>query len=179
MAPALHPKSTRNGPERHKHCQSAFGNQGHLQTCRQPCSRRRAATSRRGRNTIHEASFLSVFSSLPIERVKKNRYLKTIVLRDLAAQNRVEKVRTQGAFTAWLWRPKQVSPTNSVKPKVANPTVSSSTELTPAAVGVGEDWSHLNKRRQRARKMKVERDLQRMLEVQKMQRKAALQHKGC
>ena len=44
----------------------------------------------------------------------------------------------------------------------------------PAAVGVGEDWSHLNKQRQRARKMKVERASRGMLEVNKIQRKAAL-----
>ena len=91
----------------------------------------------------------------------------------MAAQNRVEKVRTQGAFTAWLWRPKQAPPMSSTKSTAATPTAPGATELTPAAVGVGEDWSHLNKRRQRARKMKVERDLRRMLEVQKMQKKAA------
>ncbi|KAF8551425.1 hypothetical protein OG21DRAFT_1499127 [Imleria badia] len=104
------------------------------------------------------------------EEIRSMRFLKTVVLRDLAAQNRVEKVRTQGAFTAWLWRPKQAPLTSTTKSTAATPTA---TELTPAAVGVGEDWSHLNKRRQRTRKMKVERDLRRMLEVQKMQRKAA------
>ncbi|KAG8216545.1 hypothetical protein J3R82DRAFT_6692 [Butyriboletus roseoflavus] len=110
------------------------------------------------------------------EEIRSMRYLKTVVLRNLAAQNCVEKVRTQGAFTAWLWRPKQAPPASPTKRKVMTSTLPGSTELTPAAVGVGEDWSHLNNRRQRARKMKVERDLQRMLEVQKMQRKAVLQH---
>jgi hypothetical protein len=94
----------------------------------------------------------------------------------LAAQNRVEKVRTQGAFTAWLWRPKQASPASPKRATAVTSAISGLTELTPAAVGVGEDWSHLNKRRQRARKMKVERDLQRMLEVNKIQRKASLPH---
>ncbi|KAF8126158.1 hypothetical protein EV363DRAFT_1401951 [Boletus edulis] len=107
------------------------------------------------------------------EEIRSMRYLKTVVLRDLAAQNRVEKVRTKGAFTAWLWRPKQPPPTSPTKPIAVASTISGAAELTPAAVGVGEDWSHLSKRRQRARKMKVERDLQRMLEVQKMQKKAA------
>ncbi|KAN0086026.1 hypothetical protein V8E55_007160 [Tylopilus felleus] len=113
------------------------------------------------------------------EEIRSMRYLKTVVLRDLAAQNRVEKVRTIGAFTAWLWRPRQVPLASPTKPTVAvTPTTFASTDLvltdlTPAAVGVGEDWSHLNKRRQRARKRKVERDLRRMLEVQKMQRTAA------
>ena len=94
----------------------------------------------------------------------------------MAAQNRVEKVRTQGAFTAWLWRPKQAPPASPNKATAVTSAITGSTELTPAAVGVGEDWSHLNKRRQRARKMKVERDLRRMLEVKEMQRKAALPH---
>ncbi|KAH0834901.1 hypothetical protein J3R83DRAFT_10547 [Lanmaoa asiatica] len=110
----------------------------------------------------------------PGQELRSMRYLKTVVLRDLAAQNRVEKVRTHGAFTAWLWRPKQPLPASPTKPKATTSTLLSSTHLTPAAVGVGEDWSHLNKRRQRARKMKVERDLLRMLEVQKVQSKVAL-----
>lgn len=99
--------------------------------------------------------------------------MKTVVLRDLAAQNRIEKVMTKGTFTAWLWRPKQAPLANPTRPTAVPSTVSGQTELTPAAVGVGEDWGHLNKRRQRARKMKVDRDLRRMLEVQGRQEKAA------
>ncbi|KAI9568662.1 hypothetical protein HD554DRAFT_2097169 [Boletus coccyginus] len=109
------------------------------------------------------------------EEIRSIRYLKT-VLRDLAAQKRVEKARTHGAFTAWLWRQTPSAPARPTKPTTVTSTKSGLTELTPAAVGVGEDWSHLNKRRQRARKMKVERDLRRMLEVQKIQRKSALPH---
>ena len=118
----------------------------------------------------------SLFSSSRACKTQKNncvpdRFLKTVVLRDLAAQNRVEKVRTQAAFTAWLWRPKQAPPVSTPKPAAAIPDAA---QLTPAAVGVGEDWSHLNKRRQRARKLKVAMDLRRMLEVQKMQKRAAV-----
>lgn len=42
-------------------------------------------------------------------------------------------------------------------------------------VGVGEDWSHLNKRRQRARMGKVARDVQKMVELRKLRRKAAVE----
>ncbi|KAG1869451.1 hypothetical protein DFJ58DRAFT_624255, partial [Suillus subalutaceus] len=38
--------------------------------------------------------------------------------------------------------------------------------LMAGDVGVGEDWSHLNKRRQRSRKEKIERDLKWMWTLQ-------------
>ena len=40
-------------------------------------------------------------------------------------------------------------------------------EAFGAEVGVGEDWSHLNKRRQRAREEKVARDVKWMKKVQR------------
>lgn len=51
----------------------------------------------------------------------------------------------------WLWKMKQ-RPSPPPEPKVAKPVFG-------AEVGVGEDWSHLNKRRQRAREEKVARDV--------------------
>lgn len=39
-----------------------------------------------------------------------------------------------------------------------------------AEVGVGEDWSHLNKRRQRAREGKVARDVTWLKDLQKIRR---------
>ncbi|KAG1744149.1 uncharacterized protein EDB91DRAFT_1080941 [Suillus paluster] len=69
------------------------------------------------------------------------------------------------------------TPTPPPKPSPA-PTLSKSEllglpRLTAADVGVGEDWSHLNKRRQRARKEKVERDLKWMWTLQAAKREAA------
>ncbi|KIK97612.1 hypothetical protein PAXRUDRAFT_10088 [Paxillus rubicundulus Ve08.2h10] len=138
----------------------------------------------------------------PGEEIRSLRYLKTVVLRDLAAKHHVEKVMMQKTldakeverrlenvprqdqktaykklsrpFNTWLWQPKLAVPAPPTKcTKAAGDALPGVRELSPAAVGVGEDWSHLNKRRQRARKMKVERDLQRMLDLQKVQRKAA------
>ncbi|KAF9226415.1 hypothetical protein BS17DRAFT_697730 [Gyrodon lividus] len=139
----------------------------------------------------------------PTEEIRSIRYLKTIVLRELAAKHHVEKVMMQKTldakeierrlenvprmeqkavykklsrpFNMWLWRPNQEAPAPPARStKAAGQALAGVVELSPAAVGVGEDWSHLNKRRQRARKMKVERDLKRMLDLQKVKRKAAL-----
>ncbi|KAF9239260.1 hypothetical protein BU15DRAFT_46957 [Melanogaster broomeanus] len=139
----------------------------------------------------------------PTKEIRSIRYLKTVVLRDLATRNQIEKVMVQKTldaeeverrvesaprveqnaiykklskpFNTWVWRPLQeaLAPTTKSTKAIghAPPGVR---ELSPAAVGVGEDWSHLNKRRQRARKMKVERDLKRMMDLQAAQRKAAL-----
>lgn len=51
----------------------------------------------------------------------------------------------------WLWRVKR-RPSPPPEPKIAKPPFGTE-------VGVGEDWSHLNKRRQRAREEKVARDV--------------------
>ncbi|KAH7919311.1 hypothetical protein BV22DRAFT_1133921 [Leucogyrophana mollusca] len=87
----------------------------------------------------------------------------------------------------WLWRLKpqvQKEQTSSaasssealtsapVETKISVPSLGIP-RLTSAAVGVGEDWSHLNKRRQRARKGKVQRDLKWMWTLQNARREAA------
>lgn len=51
---------------------------------------------------------------------------------------------------AWVWQ--QRIPTVAVEPKPP-------TERFGVEVGVGEDWSHLNKRRRRAREASVARDV--------------------
>lgn len=69
---------------------------------------------------------------------------------------------SQKPVSTWVWqlvdRPKK-SHVNSTKEK--------DEEVFGAEVGVGEDWSHLNKRRRRAREEKVARDVKWIEKVQK------------
>lgn len=116
-------------------------------------------------------------------QIRSVRYLKKIVLPSLASDKEIEKfhtkVETKHSRTAdvWLWRAKD-------RKKSAQPQQQAATgnkvealpaeiaDLPPAAVGVGEDWSHLNRRRQRARERKVERDLKWMRTLQNAKREA-------
>ncbi|KAJ3809092.1 hypothetical protein EV368DRAFT_42101 [Lentinula lateritia] len=68
-------------------------------------------------------------------------------------------------YTVHLWMPTQ-------KPKVIKDAVASpaTTVDIGAEVGVGADWDHLNKRRQRARGEKVKRDLGIASQVRKSER---------
>lgn len=62
-----------------------------------------------------------------------------------------------------LWMPTQ-------RPRVPKKVLHSPpTEFFGAAVGAGEDWGHLNKRRNRARDGKVKREIQLMKEVKKVE----------
>ncbi|KAM6492334.1 hypothetical protein JOM56_012058 [Amanita muscaria] len=61
----------------------------------------------------------------------------------------------------FAWIP--VDPDTVPKPKIPEPPI----ELVGSAVGVGEDWSHLNTRRKRARVEKVAKDYEKMKEVLK------------
>ena len=118
-----------------------------------------------------------------------HRYLKKVVLPELAESGKVEKVhlkRTPSqeevenlqassgknkknnavagqARGLWLWQLKAQEPQQPPKP-----------EKKPFGleVGVREDWSHLNKRRQRTREDKVERDVQWMKELEKARKEA-------
>lgn len=69
---------------------------------------------------------------------------------------------SQKPVSTWVWqlvdRPKK-SHVNSTKEK--------DEKVFGAEVGVGEDWSHLNKRRRRAREEKVARDVKWIEKVQK------------
>ncbi|KIJ61464.1 hypothetical protein HYDPIDRAFT_137791, partial [Hydnomerulius pinastri MD-312] len=120
----------------------------------------------------------------PNHEIRSIKYLKTVVLPDLVARNALEKFMTKVTLTpeqvrrrveaapsneqkvlqqtlskpinAWLWRPNAPAPVTSPAPEPTGPRPRGILALTPAAVGVGGDWSHLNKRRQRARELKVE-----------------------
>lgn len=70
----------------------------------------------------------------------------------------------------WLWRLKE-RPPPPPEPKKAKPVFG-------AEVGVGEDWSHLNKRRQRAREGKVARDVTWLKDLEKIRRERAALEKA-
>ncbi|KAG2140592.1 hypothetical protein DEU56DRAFT_900808 [Suillus clintonianus] len=139
----------------------------------------------------------------PEHAVRSLQYLKRVVLPDLVNSKEIEKFCTkrtlsqaeidhrlqtvtkaarkeQSALLAaprntWLWKTR--TPPPPLKPLPVS-TLSKSEllglpRLTAADVGVGEDWSHLNKRRRRARKEKVERDLKWMWTLQAAKREAA------
>ena len=65
----------------------------------------------------------------------------------------------------WLWRARE-RPPPPPEPKKEKPVFG-------AEVGVGEDWSHLNKRRQRAREEKVARDVTWLRDLRKIRRERA------
>jgi hypothetical protein len=69
----------------------------------------------------------------------------------------------------WLWQ-RRTQPRPPTKWEI----IKSQDKGTPfgADVGVGEDWGHLNKRRQRARVGKVRRNVQFMKEVQRVKAEA-------
>ena len=67
----------------------------------------------------------------------------------------------QSVQQVWAWKPK--APQNPPKPK-PEPVVFGK------EVGVGEDWSHLNRRRKRAREASVSRDIRWLLELEKVRR---------
>ncbi|OAX40448.1 hypothetical protein K503DRAFT_855324 [Rhizopogon vinicolor AM-OR11-026] len=139
----------------------------------------------------------------PEHPVRSLQYLKRVVLPDLVKSKDVEKFCTKRTLSqaeiehrlqtvtkaarkeqalllaasrnTWLW--KTSTPPPPPKPSPSS-TLSKSEllglpRLTAADVGVGEDWSHLNKRRQRARKGKIERDLKWMWTLQAAKREAA------
>ncbi|KAI6104592.1 hypothetical protein EDD16DRAFT_1622005 [Pisolithus croceorrhizus] len=116
-------------------------------------------------------------------QIRSVRYLKKVVLPSLANDNEIEKFHTrvenkQSRTTdVWLWRVKDrkqsAQPQQAATGNTAETLPSGIADLPPAAVGVGEDWSYLNKRRQRAREKKVERDLKRMMTLQDAKREAA------
>ncbi|KAM5541700.1 hypothetical protein V8D89_004429 [Ganoderma adspersum] len=111
------------------------------------------------------------------------RYLKKVVLPDLEQRGQVEKIHTKRPLSAedesklqanaskgkkttpvpsghwlWLWQLKAPVPGTPPRPEKKS---------FGAEVGVGEDWSHLNKRRQQARQEKVGRDVQWLRELKK------------
>ena len=116
-------------------------------------------------------------------------YLKHVVLPDLAKRNELEKVHSVRTLTpeeveqrlqtltksarkaadlptttdVWLWRQWTPKPQPAQKPEKP---------LYGVEVGAGADWSHLNKRRQRARVGKVERDIKWMRQLERIRAEA-------
>lgn len=64
---------------------------------------------------------------------------------------------------AWIWKPCTPPPPQPRKEEARKPF--------GAAVGVGEDWSHLNRRRQGSREGKIQRDLATMRQLQARERR--------
>jgi len=66
--------------------------------------------------------------------------------------------------TVWVWKPLLYKPKPIKAPRKAKPVLG-------AEVGVGEDWSHLNKRRQRARVGKLRRERTKMMVLKNIARR--------
>jgi hypothetical protein len=72
---------------------------------------------------------------------------------------------TPVTIKAWVWKP--MTPTPKDAPKEVQ-------ERFGAAVGVGQDFSHLSKRRQGAREEKIQRDLKKMRRLQAKKKRQEL-----
>lgn len=70
----------------------------------------------------------------------------------------------------WLWR-------MTARPQTP-PKLKEEEPVFGAEVGVGEDWSHLNKRRQRAREEKVTRDVAWLKDLESIRRERAALEKA-
>ncbi|KAI0044785.1 hypothetical protein FA95DRAFT_1574238 [Auriscalpium vulgare] len=123
----------------------------------------------------------------PDHPIRSVRYLKKMILQDLLDRKEIEKVHTKRTLSAEEMRQRLATMTKAAQRAHANdaarnidlwlwqirtrPVVVPKVEEEKAAygveVGVGEDVSHLNRRRQRARELKVKLDVQ---WVRKLQR---------
>lgn len=120
------------------------------------------------------------------------RYLKTVVLPELERRKEIQQLRLKLELTQeelnerlahmskaqrkvtednlkaglgmFVWRRRAPVPTPKAKPE---------REVFGKEVGVGEDWSHLNKRRQRAREDSVRRDVRWMKELTAARKQAS------
>ncbi|KAI0367188.1 hypothetical protein BV20DRAFT_970833 [Pilatotrama ljubarskyi] len=125
----------------------------------------------------------------PEASIPSMRYLKKVVLPDLAHIGKVERVHTKQVLTPeqldtlkknmgntsrkgttlsqnaelWVWRIRNAEPP-APAPEPTKPF--------GAEVGVGADFSHLNKRRQRAREEKIERDVEWLKELKQAREEA-------
>ncbi|EPQ53871.1 hypothetical protein GLOTRDRAFT_106859 [Gloeophyllum trabeum ATCC 11539] len=129
----------------------------------------------------------------PEHPIRSMRYLKQVVLPAMMANHEIEKFHTKvtpteaeiaqrlaamskaqrkarqsslssSAVDAWFWRTRSAPPPKPKEPKEEKPY--------GEEVGVGEDWSHLNKRRQRARERKVGEAVKFMKQVDAVRRSA-------
>jgi len=116
------------------------------------------------RNNIREVEKFHTVRTLSEEEVKHR----------LAAMSKSAR-KAKGDFLpvttdVWLWKLK-ARPPPPPAPKPEKPVFG-------AKVGVGEDWSHLNKRRQRAREEKVARDVTWLKDLEKLRRERAALEKA-
>lgn len=65
--------------------------------------------------------------------------------------------------STWMW---QLVDNSSKKASLEGAKKDNAEEAFGAEVGVGEDWSHLNKRRRRVREEKVSRDVKWLKQLQ-------------
>jgi len=84
----------------------------------------------------------------------------------MATMSKAQAKKTSAAalshpVSTWMWELMDKSKESSVED-----TKKDRDEVFGTEVGVGEDWSHLNKRRQRAREEKVMRDVKWMKKLQ-------------
>ncbi|KAI8969443.1 hypothetical protein BD414DRAFT_525844 [Trametes punicea] len=117
------------------------------------------------------------------------RYLKKVVLPDLQTAGIIERVHTKKVLSQeqleilkermgqsskkastmspsvqlWQWQ---------LKSETTEDTAPEEKEVFGKEVGVGADWSHLNKRRQRAREEKVKRDVEWLKELDRARKDA-------
>lgn len=95
-----------------------------------------------------------------VEKVHEKRSIPPEEIENLRA-HLSKSTRKKGPLPthAELWRWQLKAPRQEEPPKTEK-------KLFGTEVGVGEDWSHLNKRRQRAREEKVASDVQWMKELE-------------
>ena len=105
-----------------------------------------------------------------IQEIEKFHVVRTLsndeVQHRLATMSKSVRKAKGGSLPAmtdvWLWRTR-ARPPPPPEPKKEKPVFG-------AEVGVGGDWSHLNKRRQRAREEKVARDVTWLKDLEKIRR---------
>ncbi|KAI9058049.1 hypothetical protein FKP32DRAFT_1297224 [Trametes sanguinea] len=143
--------------------------------------------------TVQELYRLAVQRQQTIEGepvLPSMRYLKKVVLPELAGANKVERVHAKVKLTPeelaelrakmgptskkaatlppnaelWRWQLKQ---------KEDAPPALEQKAMFGREVGVGADWSHLNRRRQQAREEKVKRDVQWLKELDRARQDGA------
>ncbi|CCM05358.1 uncharacterized protein FIBRA_07572 [Fibroporia radiculosa] len=130
----------------------------------------------------------------PDHEIKSMRYLKTVVLPSLLQTKNVQKVHSAEELTPEQLEQRLQTMTRSSRKQAASlsttvdvwrwqlrtykysPPKPKTESVYGTEVGVGADWSHLNKRRQRSRSMSIARDVGWLEELDKAReegRKAA------
>ncbi|KAA1476572.1 hypothetical protein DENSPDRAFT_843558 [Dentipellis sp. KUC8613] len=130
----------------------------------------------------------------PDHPIRSVNYLKNVVIPDLVKRRQIEQVHAQRSLSqreieqrlasmtkaqraqagdisqtinVFLWKPKVSGPRPVQKVKPQEPFLEEA--------GVNEDWSHLNRRRQRAREASVNRDLKWMKKVHRAKQEGIAQ----